>query len=164
MNVGRKTFVLMGLTFGLAPLTLDAAPPTSNRARSFSAVHTSRSKVKSLRVACRLDTKATGGLAVHLDVHNPTRKTVTAELKVDVFARRPSSPMARMIPPPVHHGSRILKVTLKPGARMAKSLLIKKGKAPSSADVPRYYTLVRKAPRKRANQPARRHPQGIAQR
>ncbi len=150
MRVGRKSLVLFGLAFGLTPFTLDAAPPTANRARTFSAVHTSRAKIKGLKVACRLDSKATGGLAVHLDVHNPTRKTVTAELKVDVYARRPSSPMARMVPPPVHHGSRILKVKLAPGARLARKLVIKKGKAPRAADVPRYYTSVRKAPKKSA--------------
>lgn len=155
MCVGKKPFVLFGLAFLLAPLTLDAAPPTANRARLFSAVHTSRAKVKGLRVASRLDLKSTGGLTVHLDVHNPTRKTVTADLKVDVYARAASSPMVRMSPPPVHHGTRILRVTLKPGARLAKSVLIKKGKTPKKAQARRYYTSVHKAPTKRARQARR---------
>lgn len=155
MRVGSKPFVLFGLAFLLAPLTLDAAPPAANRARIFSSVHTARSKIKGLTVASRLDTKATRGLTVHLDVHNPTRRTITAELKVDVYARRPSSPVARMVPPPVHHGSRILKVTLKPGARLSKKLLIKKGKAPGKAAISRYYTYVRKAPKKRVRKARR---------
>lgn len=155
MHVGSKPFVIFGLAFLMAPLTLDAAPPASNRARIFSAVHTARSQVKGLRVASRLDLKSKGGLTVKLDVHNPTRKTVTADLKVDVYARRPSSPMARMSPPPVHHGSRNLKVTLKPGERLSKKLLIKKGKTIKKAAVSRYYTYVRKAPTKKRAQRTR---------
>jgi len=138
------------MAFLLAPLTLDAAPPAANRARIFSAVHSSRAKVKELRVASRLDLKSTGGLTVQLDVHNPTRKTITADLKVDVYARAESSPMARMSPPPVHHGTRILRVTLKPGARLSQSVLIKKGKTPNKAHARRYYTYVHQAPKKRA--------------
>ncbi len=149
MRVGRTSLVLFGTAFLLTPLTLDAAPPGSNNARLFSRVRTSRAKVKGLKVASRLDLKSKGGLTVQLDVHNPTRKTVTADLKVDVYARRPSSRYARMVPPPEHHGTRMLKVTLKPGARLSKKLLIKKGKAPKKAHVSRYYTYVRKAPVKR---------------
>lgn len=155
MRVGSRSFVLFGVAFLLTPLTLNAVPPAANRARLFSRVHTSRTRVKGLKVASRLDLKSKGGLTVDLDVHNPTRKTVTAELKVDVYARRPSSRMARMIPPPVHHGSRILKVTLKPGARLAKKILIKKGKTVSKGQVSRYYTYVRKAPVKRARRAQR---------
>jgi len=152
MRVGTIPFVLFGLVFGLAPLSLDAAPPSANRARIFSKVRLSRARVKGLKVASRLDTRAKGGLTVRLDVHNPTHRTVTADLKVDVYARRPSSPMARMIPPPVHHGSRILRVTLRPGARLARTILINKGHTPKKADVTRYYTLVCKAAKKRTRQ------------
>jgi len=164
MRVGKKPFVLFGLAFLLAPLSLNAVPPQKSSVRLYSLVRTSRAQVKGLKVASRLDLKSKGGLTVKIDVHNPTRKTVTADLKVDVYARRPSSRMARMIPPPEHHGSRTLKVTLKPGARLSKTLLIKKGKTLKTKDVPRYYTSVRKAPKKRARRAHGARQQRLAQR
>jgi len=148
MRIRVKPFVLMGLVFTLTPLALTAKAPVPNRARLFASVHTSHATVKGVRVAARLDTTSRSTLAVDITAHNPSAKTVTAKLKVDVYERRPSSPMARMMPPPIHHGTRILKVKLAPRQKLSKKILLKGKPGVSAKNASRYYTVVRPAPKK----------------
>jgi hypothetical protein len=155
MHIGFKPALMLGLVFTMAPSPIDAAPPAPNRARIFPSVHVYRSKVKGVTVAARLDAKSKGDLAVKLELHNPSKRSVTTRLRVDVYERRPSSRMARMVPPPIHHGSKVIKVTLGAGKKLAKRLVIKKGKL-KAADAPRYYTIVRKAPKRAKRTKARR--------
>lgn len=147
MRIRVRPFVLVGLVFTLTPLALTAKAPVPSRARLFAAIHTSHATVQGVRVAARLDTTSRSALAVDVTAHNPSAKTVTAKLKVDVYERRPSSPMARMVPPPIHHGTRIFKVTLAPRQRLSQRIFLKGKPGVSAKDASRYYTVVRPAPK-----------------
>ena len=57
-------------------------------------------------------------------------------------------PMARMVPPPIHHGTRILKIKLAPRQKLSKKILLKGKPGVSAKDASRFYTVVRPAPKK----------------
>ena len=144
----NRTFstVFIGLIFVATPFYLGARTAPQGLSGLTTQARVTTATVHSIQVTSRLDTRSQSDLKVAITAHNPTAKPTTARVKVDVYERAPSSPMARMVPPPRYHGSHILELTLAPHQRLTRTVLIKAKHRLSKASVTTYYTRLSPAP------------------
>ena len=147
-----RALILIGAIFLLAPFHLGARSAGPSRVLALATSRVMRTTVKNVKVTAKV-MRQRGALMVAMTAENPTKRAITTELKVDVFEPAPMSRMARMVPPPIHHGSRNLTIRLAPGQKVTKKIAIRKPRKSrvraSKGAVSSMYAVVRPAPRKR---------------